>query len=642
MSVVGEKYKEAQNKVNGTKAYTESKQKYDNLSKRAGDSFSNTQKGLQNSQENAKQKLDDLKKNVNKYQKQAKNQIDELLDLSKVTGGQGSNSMRYIKNMLIRVLRKIEPRMAEILLSESLTIVGCDQQQSFNDQVLYIKVKSIDLGNLLKKDPETKQGKALYERSPIQVQNYPFSMNRELYQRIQSSNSYNTDNGALYKGRSGQPLFDIEYTEVNDLGETGSFYKITLPKRTTLGRINNVNEFIVDYYKTIKVVDFNTVLSWILESLLGMISISGDLGIGQVNEHSKMMAIIQRILGICFDNRKTIDVSGISKLSDGDNIDESFFELTTVELRQINERNNNIKKGVVKFTTCGDVELPVNADTLLDFIDEINFIKDENGQIKAADNLTNKIANNPDWNGIGLEGNLQADIDLNFVLNIVKGLAFALLSPKVLLPLAIMLKSLGKTAMELVESFGDFMKKFKKFFINVISKIAGIFVKELFNQIKKDIRNLIQSVIADLAKEQSNKYVVIILKLVQLLITIANFINDWRECKSVVDEILWLLKIATSGWGKLPLPLVFACELLDGFSETRAFIGTITELQKIGIPTGDMPDGSPNLSIMAMFSQIKGMSGELAENSKVQVAIPPLTMTPAGITVPQSSFGKMF
>jgi len=640
MSVVGSKYKEAQAKVKGTQTYNDTKQKYDKLAKRAGDSFQNTQKGLQSSQENAKQKLDDLKKNVKKYQKQAKNQIDELLDLSKITGGQGSNSMRYIKNMLIKVLRKIEPKMSQILLEESLTIVGCDQQQSFDEQVLYIKVKSVDLGNLLKKDPTTKQGKALYEKGPIQIQSYPFSMNRELYQRIQSSNSYKSDNGVTYKGRSGQPLFDIQYTETNEFGETGSFYKITLPKRVTLGRLNNVSEFIVDYYKTIKVVDFNTTLAWILESLLGMISISGDIGIGQVNEHSKMMAIIQRILGICFDKRKTIDVSGISKLSDGDNIDESFFELTNVELRQINERNDNIKKGVVKFTTCGDVELPVNSDDLLDFIDEINLIKDEDGQIKAADNLTNKIANNPDWNGIGLEGNIQADIDLNFVLNIVKGLAFSLLSPKVLLPLAIMLKALGKLAMDLITSFGDFMKKFRKFFINVVSKIAGIFVKELFKLIKQDIRNLIQSVIRDLAKEQSNKYVVIILKLVQLLITIANFIKDWRECKSVVDEILWLLKIATTGWGKLPLPLVFACELLDGFSETRAFIGTITELQKIGIPTGDMPDGSPNLTIMAMFSQIKGMSNELSENSKVQVAIPPLTMTPAGLTIPASSFGK--
>lgn len=635
MSIVGNSYKDVQQKVKATKTYNDVSGKYKQITKRAGDSF-------EKAQSDTSQSLNDLKKNVKRYQKQAKNQIDELLDLSKVTGGKGGNSMRYIKNMLVRVLRKIEPKISEILMSEVLNVVGCDQQQTFDSQVLYIKVKSIDLGNLLKKDPETKPGKSLYEKSPIQIQSYPFSMNKELYKRIQSSNPYSSDNGNKYLGRSGQPLFDIEYTETGEFGETGSFYKITLPQRLTLGRLNNVNEFLVDYYKTIKVVDFNTTLSWILESLLGVVSISGDIGLSQVNEHSKFMAIIQRILGLCFDNRKTIDVSGISKLSEGDNIDDSFFELTNLELRQVNERNNNVMKGVVKFTTCGDIELPVDADLMLDYVDEINLIKDENGQIKAANDLTNKLANNPDWNGIGLDGNLQAELDLNFLLNIIKGLAFSLLSPKVLLPLAIMLKALGKLAMEVVKSFSDFMKQFKKFIINVISKIAGIFVKELFNIIKRDIRNLIQNVIRDLVQEQANKYIVLVLKLVQLLVTIANFIKDWRECKSVVDEILWLLKIATTGWGKLPLPLVFACQLLDGFSETRAFIGAITELQKLGIPTGDMPDGSPNLTIMSMFSQIKGMSSELSENSKVQTAIPVLTVLPTFTTIPASSFGKMF
>ena len=41
-----------------------------------------------------------------------------------------------------------------------------------------------------------------------------------------------------------------------------------------------------------------------------------------------------------------------------------------------------------------------------------------------------------------------------------------------------------------------------------------------------------------------------------------------------------------------------------------------------------------------MLSQIKAQTAEDAENGKVQIAIPPLTMTPAGITVPQSAFGK--
>ena len=85
---------------------------------------------------------------------------------------------------------------------------------------------------------------------------------------------------------------------------------------------------------------------------------------------------------------------------------------------------------------------------------------------------------------------------------------------------------------------------------------------------------------------------------------------------------------------------MFASQLLDGYSATRAFMGTIEELQKIGVPTGDMPDGSPNLSVLSTFSQMKAQSNEQAENGKIQVAIPPLTMTPAGLTVPASGFGK--
>jgi hypothetical protein len=63
-------------------------------------------------------------------------------------------------------------------------------------------------------------------------------------------------------------------------------------------------------------------------------------------------------------------------------------------------------------------------------------------------------------------------------------------------------------------------------------------------------------------------------------------------------------------------------------------------MQKLGIPTGDLPDGTPNLELLSRFAQIKGMSFEETENGKVQVALGPLTITPAGLTVPTSVFGK--
>jgi hypothetical protein len=81
---------------------------------------------------------------------------------------------------------------------------------------------------------------------------------------------------------------------------------------------------------------------------------------------------------------------------------------------------------------------------------------------------------------------------------------------------------------------------------------------------------------------------------------------------------------------------------MDGYSESRAFIGAIEELQKIGVPTGPMPDGSPNIEILSRLAQMKAMANEEAENGKLQVAIGPLAMTPAGVTVPASAFGKKF
>jgi hypothetical protein len=465
-------------------------------------------------------------------------------------------------------------------------------------------------------------------------------MNKELYQRIQSGNPYDTDNGQLYYGRSGQPLFNIQYVETNDLGETGPWFKVDLQNRAN--SVNNVFEFMTDYYKTIKVVDFNSIISWIIDAITGAVSINGNIGIAQLKDMNKFALILQRILGLCFDNRKEIDVSGNAKVGEYDDIDESFFEFTDIDLRNIDSRIENVKNGVVEFVTCDNVKLPVDSESIMDSLGDLLFVKDDDLD-NAIDNLTKKISDNNNWKGLGLDVSIQAEIDLNFVKNFAKGLILSLVSPKVLLPIFVMLKAIGQEISDLVESLYDFMKRFKKFVKNIISRIGAIFVEVLFNIIKKEIRSLLQSTIMDLAKEKANKKIIMVLKLIQLLVTVSQFIQDWRKCKSVVDEILWLLKIATTGWGgELSLPLLMASKLLDGASTVRAFTATIEELQKIGVPTGDMPDGSPNLSVLSMFSQLKGSMGEMAENGKIQVAIPPLTITPAGLTIPASGFGKSF
>jgi hypothetical protein len=630
-------YDAAKKKIAATSTYKDLKTKIDKLQKRAGDSQEEAIDQLQ-------QGLNQVKDQTKRFQKEIKNQFEQLLDINNVTGGKGSNSIAYIKRLLIQTLKNIEPKIAALLNEESLKAVGCDQQQTYTPNTdpnspLYVKVGSIDLGSLLKKSPSDLPGKLLYEKLFINVQNYPFSMNRELYQRIQSGQPYSFDNGSFYLGKSGQPLFDIQFEETNIFGQSGGWYRITLANR--VNGVNKVGDFLLDYFGSIRIFDFETVLPAILEALCGAISISANVGLTQAENATKFELLIQRILGLCFDNAQEIDVQGTAKLAELDGIDQSFFEFTDLDLRKIQQKIDNIKKGVVSFVECDNVDLPVDAESVINALDNLRFVPDED-LVDAADKITETLVNNPAWSSLVLTGNIKAAVDLNFVKLIVQGLVFSILTPKVLLPIFIMLKSLGKVVVDQINSWVDFVNQFRRFTIDLISKIGALFVEELFNLIKKDILNLLQTVIKDLAREKADKRIIMIIKLIQILIVIAQFIADFRKCKSVIDEILWLLKIALSGWGgEIPLPLLAASQLLDGYSETRAFISTLEELQKLGIPTGDLPDGSPNLGIASILSQMKAQAVENAENGKTQIFIPPLAVV-AGVTTPTTGFGKSY
>jgi hypothetical protein len=631
-------YGKAKSQISAVNSYKDLKNQYSSQRKRAGDAFEQKSQDIS-------QTIDKVKEDTKRFKKQVKTQLDQLLDINNVTGGKGSGSVSFIKNLLLTTLKNIEPQISQIVGDEAVKLLGCDQQQTYSGETsYYIKVASIDLFGLLKKDPTSEDGKLLYEKTPLQVQVNPFSMNRELYKRIQNpSDSFFDDYGNFYRGQSGQFLFDIQYTEFDDNGISGPWFKVTLKNR--LGNVNKIIPFLIDYYKTIKLVEFPNIIVGIMEALTGCISIGGNIGLAESEDQTRFAVILQRILGLCFDNVKEIDVTGVSKLAELDGIDESFFEFTEIDLRNIEQRVNNIRDRVVQYENCDNISLPVDATAINDALSQLFFVPDED-LLSAANNITDALTNNEEWQGLTISGNIKAAIDLNFIKLMVQGILSALLTPKILLPIFVMLKALGQLVGDTIRSLMDFARIFKKFVINTISKIGAIFTKELFELVVKNIKQILQQVIQDLAREKADKRIIIVLKLIQLLVVIGEFISDWRRCKSVVDEILWLLKIATSGWGNLnfsstiPYPLLLASRFLDGYSETRAFIGTIEEMQKSGIPTGPMPDGSPNLGVLSMFSQMKSMAKEDAENGKLEVAVDPLSFTPAGLTNGIVIFGK--
>ena len=633
---INDGYKSIQKKISSTQKYKQVDKDIQDLKKKNGESLEIVNKDISKQLSGVKTEVDKFKTDI----KKKKSQLDELLNLTKILSndngrGGGSKTTKYLKKTFVSAIKELTPKLKGILNELGVKAIGCSEDQEYTPNTsIYIKVCSIDLFGQLKDDPTSPVGKITYEKKNVVYNSFPFSMNKELYNRIQNINQpYSVSAGNNYLGKSTQNLFDITYVEsyVNSSGQTivGQFYKIDLKNRQS----NKVTEFLEDYYDTIDVVDFKNIFAQLLDQLTGAISINKGYGNSKLIDLSKALLVLKRIGGLCFDSNKEIDVAGTSKISQLDNVNDGFFEFDEIDLRIIEQRISDIKNGVVEFEECETVKLPVNSDTIIDAISTLNYIDGENNnnQINAAVDLTNVVTDNffP----------LKIDIDLSFLSEFPKALINAMLSPKVILPLLVIAKSLGKTFVDLICSYMGFIVKLSQFFIEFVSKVISLFVKIIFNIIKKDIINLIRLIKSDVGKEKDKKRYQIILSLTSLLIQVGGIIKDVRECKSVIDKLQSLLNDIQKTTESVPLPLLLASRLRKGYSKTNAFLKVLTEFEELGLPTGPMPDGSPNLMLAAIKGIINGIDDEFAENGRTDVGIPPLSITPLFQTIPNKAYG---
>jgi hypothetical protein len=186
------------------------------------------------------------------------------------------------------------------------------------------------------------------------------------------------------------------------------------------------------------------------------------------------------------------------------------------------------------------------------------------------------------------------------------------------------------------------MKTFKKMVTGIIQRITSEFVEILFKTLKKNIRLLVETILLEIIDEAKNKQIQMYASIAYVLLLLGQAVVDYRNCKSVIDEILKLLNFGLKQLGVgLPNFALAGAALLSGVSSIRTYSNAIENLQKSGLPTGDAPDGGPNLMNQAMMGMIKGLNQEFAQNNKVPVFIPPLTVTPAGTTVASQGSGKL-
>jgi hypothetical protein len=670
---------EVKNKISAIKNFAQVSNSEKKLKRSAGNSES---KGIPD----IASSLDNASKDQKRYLKPPPNSFDQVLEMIGLTSGNGSETLKYLKKKLLLTATKIEPEIKKIITKNAIKALGCSQEQTFQGftstflelnplntlpvgQGIYVPIESMDISGMLKTTTDSKIGKVVYEKpNPNVIENVfkpykgkkPFPMNKEFNNRLQGTfvtNSFNGEYGKYYQGVSNQDLFDFQYSPTNQFGVDQACFKVALISKVdstltvTGGTVNKVIDFLEDYYGTIKLFDTTDFTAVMMNALSGAINIKANLTSDEISKQSQFMLILQRILGLCFDSRREIDVSGVSKIAELDGVDESFFELTEIDLRNIDVQISNIQNGVMELVDCDNVKLPVDYETIIDGLIDLRETENLSPalEVNKIIAISDSLVQNPDWKVL-LPTNLNFQVfDEDFIKKIPLSVAGAVLSPKVLFPIFVLMQSLegnatnafnsavtsantftqsgntiGNSVNNLINSNVDFLKTFKKFNIEMVAEIGAIFVTELFNILKKDLINLMKPIIADIGSEALKAK----LQMIERLITIALIINqivigvkDYKKCKSLIDDILIILNLISSlapPGSKIPKVLLLLANFLPGTSASRASINTIEELQKLGIPTGTLPDGSPNLMLLFNLASNKGTKKESAQNGKIQ------------------------
>lgn len=641
---LNDEFDEIKRKIKSGQKYKKISKQIKDIEKKAGDSETASDKFFSESLKSAKGKASEA------YNSSAvKNQYDKLVDLVK-NPETGNETVDILLKAMFDAAREVKNQLPTLLTDSTIKALGCEQEQQYiPNEKIYIKVDSIDLLDYLKYSPDDNKTKILYEKESLSIQNNPFSMNRELYNRTQSNQSYSEQYGQFYKGFSNQDLFDIKYVvQDQNTGNYGDFYEITLQPK--LNSPTLVADFLVDYYQSIQVFEFSDIVKNSLNVLTSAVDMDLEVGSKKLEDVSVALKIIQRILGLCFDNTQEIEVGGTSKVSILEEIDDSFFELTEFELRDVDNDIDNTINRVIEFEDCGNVKLPVDYNQVVDTISNIW----ENASDKTDEELQEQllesikdISQNPEW------GPSLPTIDFNLVLNLEvikqlpKIITMSLISPKVLLPIFIMFKALKQNFVDAVEDFRSFLREMKNIMVVLISEIQAKFKEVLVVLIKKQIYNLIVNLNKDISEKSKNTYIIIITKLLSIAFIVVNLIRDYKRCRSITDELLSLLRLLAPKL-RIPLPALAFSSLLEGFSAVRAFNNHTETLDKLGYPTGDLPDGSPNLGLIHDFSLISAYKREMDENSKVQVSTinlgfptQPLIPIAGPYLSPASLFGKL-
>jgi hypothetical protein len=467
----------------------------------------------------------------------------------------------------------------------------CGTTKVFPSDTMSIKPSEFDFMNTLQLDPLSNAGQIMYEG----INKGQTQLNTELYNLFSGGTlGVNTP--------SGENLMNLTWdspTQTYSIsgltGDTG----------------NTINQFIEGYYSTIEHIDISGVTKMATLMTLqgdGNEPISFDIGMNELNR------LLSKMLKSCTAPQKTNLTS--SNFNQNDEIEESYFDFNDVEGIDLDEESRRLEK-VLKFKDCGNVIVPTDKSTFEDFVYLTRSTSKLNINQVVDSTLYNVSIMSYQNSQTSQVQNYHINLINNFILNMPKAMIGSLLSPKFLLPISIVYKSVVAAGTSALSSAKEIMKSLYKLFNRIIKDIFWKFLQEFWGRVKKDLLDFLKAFALKIIKDKAKKYALILAGLIALLQAILK--TDFDDCNSMYNLITNTINTALSAASvNLPLSGLLASfsNLRGGTDPNSMLMGFVENAQKNGVNITDI-HGEPNKMINMAKTTINSIMDNIASNSVI-------------------------
>jgi DNA anti-recombination protein RmuC len=86
---------------------------------------------LEESAANVANQLNKVKEQARSFQRNIPTSMDQLVNLIGKTKGNSSQTFQYLRRKVLEAMVKMEPKVQEIVITETIKTLGCSQEQSY-------------------------------------------------------------------------------------------------------------------------------------------------------------------------------------------------------------------------------------------------------------------------------------------------------------------------------------------------------------------------------------------------------------------------------------------------------------------------------------------------------------------------------